>query len=435
MAKTDRDTTLSSRFELTLFERFDQSTSLLLIHHKRLSIPSEIISQQSGDPPEGRLNWASEAQLTSRLVRDLASLSSWIDTIHAEQAVRQDAASSSQRRSRLIVPRVREFRKALALGQKRLEILLRDKQTDRQHFDRLGLHLCRSIRRLRQSRGYRLLRRLSRRSSDLKKVRDASRQLTQDLIIQQRVARLLMCVLKLLRLLRHSETSLRSQPDRQVLLLLMVYVYYQVRRLFVRMEDLRRYLPSESDLEDFLVFSAGALRVEANRSLKQELRHLDQENDPDRFDDRVERSLSMLQNGFEQVLRQLFSTAGQGYVTREMLDGHQQSRLKESLHLVEDLQSLRELASSMERHPDRQHRQDFQKRFNLFRGRSLVSLYRRDRQTIAEFEAELDQCEEEDIRFVAHRLAIYLSALLSQVANRNVLSYASRPQAESGTGS
>ncbi|HSR70471.1 MAG TPA: hypothetical protein VLU25_21255 [Acidobacteriota bacterium] len=429
---------MSSGFELTLFERFELSASLLLIHQKRLGIPSEIVSQQCGDLHGGRLNWASEAQISYRLIRDLANLSSWIDTIYADQAgggQKESKRGKRRRRAQLILTRVREFRKALRRAERSLQALLNEDKVDRRRFDRLGLRLCRSVRRLRQSRGYQLLRRLSRRAADLKKVREAGCRLTDDQVVQQRVAHLMMCVLKLLRMLRHIETSLRTQPDRQILLLLMVFAYFRVRKLFIHMEDLRRSLLSESDLEDFLVFSAGALRVEANRSLKQELRRLDQESDPDRFDDRLERSLSMLQNGFEQVFRQLFRSAGQGYVTREMLDSHQQSRLKESLHLVEDLENLHRQAVSMEKHPDDEHRRTFQERLEVFRRRSLFSLYRRDRQTVEEFENELAECPDEDIRFVAHRLSIYLSALLAQVNNRNVLSYAAQPRAECETGS
>ncbi|MEE8586953.1 MAG: hypothetical protein V3T83_19095 [Acidobacteriota bacterium] len=422
---------MSKSVERTLFERYDLSQSLLRIHHQRLGIPSEIIA-----PPEDHANCREQVRISRRLIRDLKNLSGWILAVHDEQTpVRPVQVGSLNGRSSTssdtisLTRQVRCFDQALTKAEKRCDRLLSASYVGQRDFDRLGVFVCRAVARLHKSRSYSDLRRHSRRSDQApRRLRGSIRAALKDRIVQRRIARLLCQVIGLARLIEYAEITLRSQPDRSLLTLLMVHSYYRFRRLFMEFEDVKRFLEPDSRLRGTLSFAVSALRLEAGRSLKKELRHLDAEPEADLFYDRLERAIGILRNGLEQTLRQLLEGIGSSQQVRDLLDDPQQRRQQESVHLVEDLQLLRRLVQRLQDSGPESHWKAFLERLQLFKKRSLYSLYHQDRQAVERFEEELRRCPPEARAFHSHRFQIFLTTLLAQVHNPDVLTFCGLPQ-------
>ncbi len=420
--------------ELTLFERFSIGLSLLQIHQRRLGIPSEITA-----PMHSEGNYREATQISCRLLRDLENLSGWIWALYSEDPALQEPPEDQENAQRLhrslaplIVRRIGEFEAALKRAVSVGEGLLNQTCVPQQRFDRLGDQICAAIKRMRRSEGFEALKRLSS-GAGIALIGEAVDKAIGDRIVRSRLRAVLQRMLEILRLLEHTEITLRSQSDRPILVLLMVHCYYRCRRLFLAIDDLRRFLPPDSPLEDVLSFGSVALKMEAGRALKKELRQLDQESDCDRFDDRLECAVGILKNGFTQTLPQILGAIDASLESADFLEESPTSRPHEGLHLVEDLKQLQRSAQAMERGPDQvEHWKEFSRRLQLFRQRSIYSLYRRDRLIFEEFERELANCGAEGRGFVAHRLGVYLSTLLAQVDNQNVLTYADRVRRRSG---
>ncbi len=417
---------MSKSVERTLFERYDLSQSLLCIHHQRLGIPSEIIAA-----PSDHADHREQVRISRRLIRDLKNLSGWMTTVHDEQmpvpVVQAGSFNGKPRTSSgtgSLARQISRFDQDLTEAEKRCDQLLSAAHVCRNDFDRLGVFVCRAVARLHKSRGYSELRRHSRRRDPATRLmHSAIRAVLKDRIVQRRFARLLARVIGLVRLLEYAEITLRSQPDRALLTLLMVHSYYRCRRLFLEFEDLKRFLNPDSRLRGTLSFALSALRLEAGRSLKKELRHLDAEPEADVFYDRLERAIGILRNGLEQALCQLLEGIGSSHQVRDLLDDPQQRRRQESIHLVEDLQQLRRLVQQLQDSGPESHWKTFLERLQLFKKRSLYSLYHQDRQAVERFEEELRHCTPEARAFHSHRFQIFLTTLLAQIHNPDVLTF------------
>lgn len=420
---------MSKSVERTLFERYELSLSLLRIHHQRLGIPSEILS-----PPQDHSNYREQVRISRRLIRDLKNLSSWILAVHdGQEPVRRarfgardekpDSASFSLTR------RVRQFDQAMTKAERRCDRLLSASYVSQRDFDRLGFFVCRTVARLRNGQGFADLRRNSRRRDPApRRLRPSIQAICKDRMVNKRIGRLFYQLIGLARLLEYAEITLRSQPDRSLLTLLMVHSYYRCRWLFLGFEDAKRFLDPQSRMRQAMSFALSALRLEAGRSLKKELRWLDAEPEADRFYDRLERAIGILRNGLEQSLSQLLEAMGSPHQVRDLLDDPQQRRQQESGHLVEDLEQLRQLVQRLQESAAESHWGAFWERLQIFKERSLYSLYHQDRQAVERFEEELRHCPAEARAFHSHRFQIFLTTLLAQVHNPDVLTYCGLPQ-------
>jgi hypothetical protein len=422
---------MSKSVERTLFERYELSLSLLRIHHQRLGIPSEILS-----PPEDHANYREQVRISRRLIRDLKNLSGWILAVHdGQEPVRRvrfgslNGKQSAAQSSVSLTRRVRQFDQAMTKAERRCDTLLSASYVSQREFDRLGLFVCRTVARLRCSQGYCGLKRHSRRRDPAPhRLRSSIQAAVRDRMAQKTIRRLCYRVIGLARLIEYAEITLRSQPDRSLLTLLMVDSYYRCRELFLSFEDAKRFLDPESRLRQSLSFALSALRLEAGRSLKKELHHLDEEPEADRFYDRLERAIGILRNGLEQTLRQLLEAMGSPHQVRDLLDDPQQRRQQESDHLVDDLQQLRRLVQRLQESGPESHWDAFLQRLQLFKERSLYSLYHQDRQAVERFEEELRQCPPKARAFHSHRFQIFLTTLLAQVHNPDILTFCGLPQ-------
>lgn len=398
--------------QLTLFEQFELDRHLLIIHHQRLGVPSGIVSPL-GSNQECRPMLQVSGDLLKSLRKNCDRM------LHNAGRESQDDHFWEGRP--LSWHSVHRFRESLEHASRQAYELLQS-ELDRDRFDLFGESLCRSLRRFRHSPSYRYLRR---RSAHLKRfdrvgLRFESPQ--NDRMLARCCRKAGRQMLDIVSLIRFADSLLRPEADGRQITLLMVYSYYACRSLFIKLDDLKRFLPDSHPLAEFLSWSVSGLKMEASRAFRSHLRCLDSdfESDATTFFERVGHALGILQNAFEQTSCGFFQTLDSRFEPQRVF-GNPEEKYEETLRLLKDLKWIRQLARRLQHTGSDRDQVRFHQALQSFRNRSFTALFRRDRIPFADFESELRRAQGAALGSTLHHFQVFLSVLLAQIQNRGVL--------------
>lgn len=406
---------MDNRDRLTFFERFDLSLSLLVIHLTQEGIPSEIISTRP-DP-------GTQLDLACDLIGECLEFSRTIrESQNREReaiAAAQDPSWSWLREDEEHVDELADFIGELSKAEREAASLSQRLRIEQQDYDRFGDRVAREIRRFRASVRFEDMQGRYRLQQRFSMIKEISQSAAGDWFLGQKLEVMLSRLLYILLLIRHTGEMGRAL-DCERLLLLAVHCYYCCRQTFMQLDDLRRYFAGKRELVETMAWASSVLKIEATRALKQELFHLDHEKDRSRFQARLERGFGILQNGFDNAVRQVLETLAPMTSLGAVFEDRT-VEYREAQNLVTDLNRLLQATRRLEAHPDEESLTQFLDVFDFFREFSSPALYYRDQVLFEQFEEEISRMELDSREFVLHRFRIFLSTLLAEVGNRTVL--------------
>ncbi len=414
--------------ELTLFERFDLSLSMLVSLHQRLGVPAEILRRAKPGA-----DYRPQLCISKDLLREVRHYCGLMEEVFSdERQFYQSESTHPDLEATAVDGAVRELRQfdsRVGKWHERAQSLLGLPSLSQEDFDEFGLAVDRGIHDFKKSECFEELKSHSSPERRLGPLRGVLRGRVRDRIIRQRLEEVLIQTLYVTDLIRHVLFLLFSNVSPARLTLISVHCYYECRSFFVRVDDLRRFLPRGDILYGSLEMAASALRMEATRALKRELLHLDAETDSDAFLVRVERALGIVHNGFENALRNIAQGLDPAFDIDRVLDD---PRLKyqEASNLVTDVGRLQERTRQLEQVPSEKNSAAFRSSLDLFKENSVPALFGADRRAFRKFEEELQNSPPESMKFVLHRFEVYLSTLLAQIRNRGVLARTQRPEGQ-----
>ncbi|MEE8586020.1 MAG: hypothetical protein V3T83_14345, partial [Acidobacteriota bacterium] len=393
---------------------------LLIIHHQRLGIPAGIVSPSSLEQ-DGRTS----LQVSGDLLKNLRK-----NCDRMLQSVRRESGEGRLRAriSRLLRRRpapwqsVHRFREDLENASRQAHRLLQN-DVSQERFNRFGHDLCTSLKRFRLSPSYRDLRQ---RSSHLRRMEQIGLQFQvphNDLMVARNCKEAGRRMLDFLSLIRYADSLLHPEGDGRQIILLLVFGYYRCRRLFVQLDDLKRFLPESHALAEFLSWSVSGLKMEASRAFRNDLRHLDSdyEKDVTIFYERVGHALGILQNAFEQTSCGFFQILDPHFQLQHV-SGNPEEKCEEALQLLQGLKQIQQLARSLQESGTPQGQASFYEALHKFRNESFTALFRRDRIPFAEFECQLRRVQGSSaLGSALHHFQVFLSVLQAQIRNRGVL--------------
>jgi len=235
----------------------------------------------------------------------------------------------------------------------------------------------------------------------------------------------------LLCIVHYMRDEMRRRFPFRKLMSLFMHLNFTCRKFLKVLEDSRKYLSERLPEVSSNIYDISlALKMEMRRVYSVELRDLESQKKIDVVYGQMQNALGMMLNAFQESFINLSHLLQPDFNEFELFE-ELGKKHRESMALLNGLKAVYQVISNEpETVLSEPKYMEVKQTLEHFRNTAMRFLFFKDWSAFEAFSEELDKASPDERVFILHRMQVYVSTLVGEVAKRTVLSKVVQPEAQ-----